>query len=348
MDRFAVLTLDTETFTDAVGLITLDSASANPNNPTLTFHQYSNGYYDPYTLIYGLQRHHAVHKECRPTTNDPDADCIPGIGGINYPILSQVPPFSEFDCVLQKFPGLYADPQYRCQVFHICDYNDRRKFSFICPNGTVLDQRVFVCNWWYSDFNCDDAPLYYHLNEWFYSPYVTHKDQQGQKQAPQPPRQQQQPNFEPKPQYTNKFAVNQHASHEIQFGHKINFDSQQTDVKTTHHQPLTDTNVNSAHIPIPRPLINPSPTFPNLSHPPRSTPAIPSSISSIDILPLTQPASTASLSSSSQFETSASIYLASLMTQSKLSFKPTDSQSSFAVYPQSTFSVLDTVTYSWQ
>ncbi|GAB6023766.1 hypothetical protein CHUAL_008520 [Chamberlinius hualienensis] len=112
-------------------------------------------------------------QKCHATANDPDADCIPGIGGIDYPNMSQVPLHTDFDCTSLNFPGLYADPHYGCQVFHICNYNDRRKFSFLCPNGTILDQRVFVCVSWLGDFNCADAPMYYHLNENFYGTSVS-------------------------------------------------------------------------------------------------------------------------------------------------------------------------------
>ena len=39
----------------------------------------------------------------------------------------------------------------------------RRKYSFVCPNGTVFDQKTFVCNWWYN-VDCNSSPNFYGLN----------------------------------------------------------------------------------------------------------------------------------------------------------------------------------------
>ena len=48
------------------------------------------------------------------------------------------------------------------QVYHVCALN--KKFSFLCPNGTVFDQKTFVCNWWYN-VDCASSPNYYDLND---------------------------------------------------------------------------------------------------------------------------------------------------------------------------------------
>ena len=48
------------------------------------------------------------------------------------------------------------------QVFHVC-HHDGRQDSFLCPNGTVFNQKYFVCDWWYN-FNCEDAPFFYPVN----------------------------------------------------------------------------------------------------------------------------------------------------------------------------------------
>ena len=48
------------------------------------------------------------------------------------------------------------------QVFHICHRSGRRD-SFLCPNGTVFNQKYFVCDWWYN-FKCEDAPFFYPVN----------------------------------------------------------------------------------------------------------------------------------------------------------------------------------------
>lgn len=48
------------------------------------------------------------------------------------------------------------------KVYHICAL--RKKFSFLCPNGTIFDQRVFVCNWWHN-VDCASSANYYNLND---------------------------------------------------------------------------------------------------------------------------------------------------------------------------------------
>lgn len=46
-------------------------------------------------------------------------------------------------------------------MFHVC--HDGRKFSFLCPNGTIFDQKVFVCNWWFN-VDCAASKDFYNLN----------------------------------------------------------------------------------------------------------------------------------------------------------------------------------------
>lgn len=41
--------------------------------------------------------------------------------------------------------------------------HDGRKFSFLCPNGTIFDQKVFVCNWWFN-VDCAASKDFYNLN----------------------------------------------------------------------------------------------------------------------------------------------------------------------------------------
>ena len=71
-------------------------------------------------------------------------------------------PETKFNCKDQKSGGYYADVDVgRCQVFHVC--HDGRKFSFLCPNGTIFDQQVFVCNWWFN-VDCAASAQYFGLN----------------------------------------------------------------------------------------------------------------------------------------------------------------------------------------
>ena len=52
------------------------------------------------------------------------------------------------------------------QVFHMCQHNGRSN-AFLCPVGTLFDQRHLVCNWW-NKVDCSDAPSYYFVNENIY------------------------------------------------------------------------------------------------------------------------------------------------------------------------------------
>ncbi|KAH7937721.1 hypothetical protein HPB49_015053 [Dermacentor silvarum] len=77
------------------------------------------------------------------------------------PAISEIP-ITEFRCSNQEFPGYFADVETDCQVYHNC-LADGRNSSFLCVNGTIFNQRNFVCDWWYK-FDCRKAPSFYHLN----------------------------------------------------------------------------------------------------------------------------------------------------------------------------------------
>lgn len=49
------------------------------------------------------------------------------------------------------------------QVFHVCNTGGV-KSTFVCPSGSIFNQKYFVCDWWY-DFECDDATDLYSLND---------------------------------------------------------------------------------------------------------------------------------------------------------------------------------------
>ncbi|XP_037907409.1 uncharacterized protein LOC119649365 isoform X2 [Hermetia illucens] len=67
---------------------------------------------------------------------------VPGIPGRDYPTYA-FPPDTSFRCQDQRFPGYYADPEARCQVFHICQT---------------------VCDWW-NHVDCARAREFYSINE---------------------------------------------------------------------------------------------------------------------------------------------------------------------------------------
>ena len=91
---------------------------------------------------------------------------IPGVPGEDYPIYPSVPD-TGFTCDGLVEGGYYADPAAECQAFHICA-NDGAggliTYSVLCPNGTIFNQAVFVCDWWFN-FDCSEAEGLYGLND---------------------------------------------------------------------------------------------------------------------------------------------------------------------------------------
>ncbi|XP_076653059.1 uncharacterized protein LOC143359161 [Halictus rubicundus] len=70
--------------------------------------------------------------------------------------------------------GLYADPDYDCRIFHVCD-REGKGFPVICPNNTAFDQRERVC----SDegpIDCEHADEWFYLNELPYSVEVSEEN----------------------------------------------------------------------------------------------------------------------------------------------------------------------------
>ncbi|XP_054715318.1 uncharacterized protein LOC129224794 [Uloborus diversus] len=84
-----------------------------------------------------------------------------GVPGMDFPDYLTVPN-TDFDCSRMPTRGYYGDVDAGCQVFHICQPGNR-KDSFLCPIGTIFNQKYFVCDWWYN-VNCSDTPSYYDLN----------------------------------------------------------------------------------------------------------------------------------------------------------------------------------------
>jgi hypothetical protein len=83
---------------------------------------------------------------------------VPGVPVDDYPIFAEVPE-SAFSCEGQVDGGFYADPEAKCQAFHICandGHGGLAKYSFLCPNGTIFNQNYFICDWWFN-FDCNGA-----------------------------------------------------------------------------------------------------------------------------------------------------------------------------------------------
>ena len=88
---------------------------------------------------------------------------IPGEPGVDYPIHSSVEETS-FSCSGLIFGGYYADPELGCQGYHVClrgsGPSNLFPVSFLCPNGTLFSQALFVCDWWFN-VDCEaSADLY--------------------------------------------------------------------------------------------------------------------------------------------------------------------------------------------
>jgi len=90
-------------------------------------------------------------------------ESVPGEPGLDYPIYAS-PPSTVFSCVGRE-PGLYADIEAGCQAWHTC--LDTRSWTHLCPNGTIFNQGIFSCVWWF-EFDCEEAEQLYSLNDNLY------------------------------------------------------------------------------------------------------------------------------------------------------------------------------------
>lgn len=60
-------------------------------------------------------------------------------------------PKTDFECTDKKgkfISGLFADYKTGCQVWHLCSNN--RKYSFLCPSGTIFNAKLRICDWRYN------------------------------------------------------------------------------------------------------------------------------------------------------------------------------------------------------
>ncbi|XP_034104150.1 uncharacterized protein LOC117567957 [Drosophila albomicans] len=107
-------------------------------------------------------------------------NCVNGqidgyIAGEDYPAYDAVPQGLSFNCQGRQ-PGYYADTETRCQVWHWCLHSGHQ-YSFLCPNGTVFNQAVRVCDWW-SNVNCASSEQLYQNNDELYR--IPERNQQQQ------------------------------------------------------------------------------------------------------------------------------------------------------------------------
>jgi len=81
-------------------------------------------------------------------------NALPGEPGQDYPIHAAIKETS-FSCSGKVFGGYYADQEQQCQTYHVClkdglDPSSMFPVTFLCPNGTLFNQEVFVCDWWFN------------------------------------------------------------------------------------------------------------------------------------------------------------------------------------------------------
>ncbi|XP_063224936.1 uncharacterized protein LOC134532457 [Bacillus rossius redtenbacheri] len=81
--------------------------------------------------------------------------------------LELAPEIRPFRCEAQKYlPGLYADRQQGCRVFHACVDSSSGSVvarAYACPLYTLFDQSVLRCNWWFY-VDCGAAEKLYDSN----------------------------------------------------------------------------------------------------------------------------------------------------------------------------------------
>lgn len=91
----------------------------------------------------------------------PTPGSVSGQPGRDFPAYTRVPKTS-FSCDGLPYEyGMYADEETGCQAYHVC-YNGRRD-SFLCGVGTVFNQRILHCDYWYS-VDCGKSSQYYSSN----------------------------------------------------------------------------------------------------------------------------------------------------------------------------------------
>lgn len=70
-------------------------------------------------------------------------------------------PKTSFSC-RGRDSGYYADTETDCQVYHMCDQQGRQ-FDYMCPNATLFQQRMLVCDHWYM-VDCSSSEANYGFN----------------------------------------------------------------------------------------------------------------------------------------------------------------------------------------
>ena len=108
----------------------------------------------------------ALARQSGRRSNNFDKQTTPGKPWKDYPDYDAIPETS-FSCDKQMKGGYYADPETRCQVYHICSKEVGKtgltKKSVLCPKGTQFQQKDFVCDWWFN-VDCSTTEDFYRSN----------------------------------------------------------------------------------------------------------------------------------------------------------------------------------------
>lgn len=87
---------------------------------------------------------------------------VDGVPGVDFPNYSKIPSTS-FSCAGAPYePGMYADEEAQCQVYHVCFQG--RMESFLCGLGTVFNQAILSCDYWHA-VECSRSREFYSANE---------------------------------------------------------------------------------------------------------------------------------------------------------------------------------------
>lgn len=70
-------------------------------------------------------------------------------------------PKTKFSCKGRP-SGYYADVDTGCTVYHMCDESGRQ-FTNRCPNATLFQQRMLICDHWYM-VKCESSEKDYKAN----------------------------------------------------------------------------------------------------------------------------------------------------------------------------------------
>ncbi|GFR11357.1 uncharacterized protein TNCT_602891 [Trichonephila clavata] len=84
--------------------------------------------------------------------------------GVNFPGYSSIPK-TNFQCRGKN--GYFADPEAGCQVFHMCQGRGV-KHSFLCPNNTIFNQHLLVCDW-YNRVSCEGSEPQHRISDFIYN-----------------------------------------------------------------------------------------------------------------------------------------------------------------------------------